>query len=123
MDEQVQPFFRRIWTGLPVLFPIVGLFQIALFAYNLIRFAMSGVLDTVIAGGTCMELFLYAALWAFICDRRRWAAIAYIALTAINLMLQFLTPQHSVWREFSDALLPFDVLLCFFLLFFYKRFR
>ena len=123
MERQSQPFIRRLWTGLPVLFPIVGFFLIALFAYNLVRFAMDGVLDTVIAGGTCMELLLCALFWLFACDRRRWAAIAFIALTAANLMLQFLTPQHAVWRTFSDALFPFDVLLCFFLLFFYKRFR
>jgi hypothetical protein len=123
MDEQAQPFFRRVWTGLPVLFPIVGLFQIALFCYNLIRFALDGVLGTAIAAGTCVELMLYALLWIAVCDRRRWAAIGYIVLTSVNLLLQFLAPVHSIWHQISDALFPFDALLCFFLLFFYKRFR
>ena len=91
MERQSQPFIRRLWTGLPVLFPIVGFFLIALFAYNLVRFAMDGVLDTVIAGGTCMELLLCALFWLFACDRRRWAAIAFIALTAANVRVSLRT--------------------------------
>lgn len=123
MAELQQSFFRRMWTGLPILFPLVALFHIALLGYNVFSFAQQGVLDTAIAGGTCVELLLYTVLWIAVCDRWRWAAIGYIILTAANLLLQFLNHAGSTWRLVSDALFPFDVLMCFFLLFFYKRFR
>lgn len=118
-----QNFFDRFFRQLPVIFPIVGLFLIALFGYNLIQFALQGVLLTHIASGTCLELLLYTLLWLVACDRRRWGAIGFILLTAANLLFYFLAPKHSLWHMVSDALLPFDALLCFFLLFFFKRFR
>jgi hypothetical protein len=123
MDEPRQNILRRIWDGLPVLFPLVALFHLLLLGYNVISFARQDLLDTIIASGTCVELLLYTLLWVAVCDRWRWAAIGYIVLTAANLLLQFLNPPASNWRLVSDALFPFDVLMCFFLLFYYKRFR
>jgi len=108
---------------LPVVFPIVGLFLVALFLFNVISFAANGVLMEPIPAGTAIELFLYAALWLFVCDCRRWAAMAFMALTAANLLLYFLTKEDSFWHQISDALLLFDALLCFFLLFYFRRFR
>ncbi|MBS1615152.1 MAG: hypothetical protein JST06_03440 [Bacteroidetes bacterium] len=116
-------FTDRFFRQLPVIFPIVGLFLIALTGYNVIQFGRQGVLGTGIALGTCAELLLYTLLWLAACDRRRWGAIGFILLTAANLLLYFLAPKDLLWHQISDALLPFDALLCFFLLFFFKRFR
>jgi hypothetical protein len=126
MTEQ-QNFFQRLWTGLPVVFPLVALFHIAILIITLIGFAQSGTLSEVATAGTCLELLLYTALWVFVCLKNRWAATGYIVLTSLNLGLQYLTPSASARRSFSDAMepghLPVDALFCFFLLFYYKRFR
>ena len=127
MAELQQSFFRRMWTGLPVLFPLVALFHLAILVITVLSFSQTGALDNMMLLGTCIELLLYTILWILVCLKYRWAAIGYILLTSINLALQYLTPQGSIWRDVGDAMapahLPIDVLFCFFLLFFYKRFR
>jgi hypothetical protein len=115
-------FLQRI-RQLPVLFPMVWGFHFVMLCITLFGFAADGVLDTAIAGGTVMEWLAYTLLWTFICLQNRWAAIGYIILTAINLLLYFVGPKDSVWHMISDALLPFDILMCVFLLFYYKRFH
>ena len=114
---------RRFLTELPVLFPLVALAHVVWTGFTVYSFAQQEVLDTFIGAGNCLEMLLYTALWIGICDRRRLAGIAYLVLAALNLCLQFFTPQHSEWRLVGDALFPFDLLMCFFILFYYKRFR
>jgi len=114
---------RRFWQDLPVLFPLVAIAHIVWLGFALFDFGRQGVLDTFIGAGNCLILLLYAVLWIAVCDRRRWAAIGYLTLTAVNLCLQFFSAQHSDWRYVSDALFPFDLLMCVFLLYYYKRFR
>jgi hypothetical protein len=115
--------FERL-KSLPILFPMVGAFHVVMLIITTAGFLMEGSLDTAITVGSCIEWLLYSAFWVAVClQQRRWAAIAYIGLTAINLALQFLTPPASYWPEIGGTLFPFDVLMCFFLLFFYKRLR
>jgi hypothetical protein len=115
-------FIERL-KGLPILFPLVGLFHIVLLCITIFGFGKEGLLGTSIGGGTVLEWLLYTVLWVFVCLQYRWAAIGYICLTAINLLLYFLSPKESIWHLVSDTLLPFDILMCVFLLFYYKRFR
>jgi hypothetical protein len=127
MAEPQQNFFRRLWTELPVLFPMVALFHVVILVVTLTGFAQNGTLADAATAGTCIELLLYTILWVLVCLKYRWAAIAYIVLTSVNLGLQYLTPAGSIWKSISDAMepghLPVDVLFCFFLLFYYKRLR
>lgn len=127
MGEMQQNIFRRVWDGLPVLFPMVALFHVVILIITIVGFAQSGTLGEAATGGTCLELLLYTLLWVLVCLRYRWAAIGYIILTSANLALQYLTPEGSIWKSISDAMepghLPVDVLFCFFLLFYYKRLR
>jgi hypothetical protein len=116
-----------MWDGLPVLFPMVALFHVAILLITVIGFAQSGTLGDFVTRGTCLELLLYTVLWVLVCLRYRWAAIGYVVLTSVNLALQYLTPAGSIWKSVADAMepghLPVDVLFCFFLLFYYKRLR
>jgi hypothetical protein len=127
MAEQQQNFFRRVWTELPLLFPLVALFHFAILIITIAGFAQADALDATAPAGTCIELLLYTLLWLFVCLQHRWAAIGYILLTCVNLALQYLTAQGSIWRDIADAMapahLPIDALFCFFLLFYYKRFH
>jgi hypothetical protein len=119
----VPTLIDRFFKQLPILFPLVALFHLVMLGYSLWTFASQGVLDTFIGGGSTLVVLLYTILWLAVCDARRWGAIGYMALTAITLLLQFATPHQSEWRYVGDALSPFDVLMCFFLLFYYKRFH
>ncbi len=119
----MQTFYDRFFRQLPIVFPLVALFHFVRIVTALLTSAEVGVLDSPICYGSCAELMLYAGLWVAVCDRRRWAAVGYITLTAANLLLYFFSAKDTLWHQISDALLPFDVLMCVFLLFYYKRFR
>ncbi len=121
----MQPFtfYDRFFRQLPIVFPLIAGFHFVLLGYSIFTFAQAGVLDSAICYGSCAMLLLYALLWVAVCDRRRWAAVGYMTLTAVNLMLYFFARKDSIWHQISDVLLPFDVLMCVFLIFYYKRFR
>ena len=109
---------------LPVLFPLVAVFHVVMLVITLIGFGIAGVLSEPVPVGTCLVWLLYGVAWIAIClQQRKWAVITYISLTAINLVLQFLLPKGSHWQQVGGTLFPFDVLMCFFLTFYYKRFR
>lgn len=111
-----ETFFQRV-RQLPVMFPIIAVFHVLLFLYTVGYYLSMDVLtnDKIIVN--CVTLLLYTLLWIGVCGLSKKAAIGYIVLTAIDLLLFFF--QWGV----GDSLLPFDVLLCVFLLFYYKRFR
>jgi len=123
MDTIQEPFYRRIWKQLPILFPLIALFHLAILAFSIYTFSSQGVLDTLSCGGACLDIALYTIFWIFVCDTRRWASLAYIVLTAINLLIFFFLKGAPSWHTISGILQPFDVLMCFFLLYYYKRFR
>lgn len=116
--------FRKIWTGMPVLFPLLALFHVLMLAIAAIGFARSGDLLSFIPGGSVLEWLLYSLFWIGVSiTQGRLPAILYILLAASNLCLQFLTPETSDWRSIGSTVFPFDILLCFFLLYYYKRLR
>jgi hypothetical protein len=117
----MKAFIDRYVLSVPVLLPMAALAHLFWTGYTFGRFIADGTLMSFIGGGTSIILLLYTLLWLGVCAQKRWAGIGYIALTAINLCLQFLTPEGSHWRFVADALFPFDVLMCFFILFYYKR--
>ena len=116
-------FIARM-KALPVIFPLVGLFHIVMLVIGIVQFAQFGELGSDLALGRLAHWAVYGAVWAWVCLREsRWAALIYIALTAVELLLQFYGPDGSLIRMLADTLFPFSILLSFFLLFFYKRFR
>lgn len=117
----MKEFIDRYVKNGPVLLPILAIAHLLLAGYSFGKFLSDGTLFGFITGGTFLIQLLYTLLWLGVCVNKRWAGIGYVALTAINLCLQFLTPEGSQWRLVADALFPVDVLMCFFILFYYKR--
>jgi hypothetical protein len=116
-------FIARM-KALPVLFPLVGLFHLAMLLIGAVQFAQLGELGSGLALGSLAHWLVYGLVWLLVClYQKRTAAIAYVALTSIELLLQFFGPEGSLIRELSKTLFPFHILLCFFLLVYYKRFR
>jgi hypothetical protein len=68
-------------------------------------------------------MLCYTVSWIFICDMKRWAALVYIALTTINLMLRFLVKSPVILNDLTDVLFPADVLFSFFLMFYFRQFE
>lgn len=122
MSSSPLHFWLGKLKGLPVLFPLIALFHLLMFGVAVFGFAQSGDLTEFVPAGTCVEWLLYTAFWiAVTFTQRRLPAILYILMAAVNLYLQFLTAKGSDWRLVGGTVFPFDLLLCFFLLYYYKR--
>lgn len=109
---------KKWLTRPPALFPWVALFHLVITAHAIWSFIGEPLESWV--HPVCLAL--YTLLWFFICGMKRWAALGYVALTSINLLLHFLWAKEGTWFIFSGALFPVDVLFSFFILVYYKRF-
>ena len=77
-------FVRDLIKKPPQLFPLAALFHIVM----LVIIICSDI------GYTSLWLHIlwmlgYTVFWIFICDMKKWAALGYLALTTINLVLRF----------------------------------
>ena len=113
-------FINRIIKKPPVLFPLVALFHTGLLLYGVYEYSSEPLGKIWVQP---LWLLAYAIRWLFICDMKKWAAYAYISLTALNLILRFVlkTPMDIVY--YTDALFPADILFTFFVFFYFRRFE
>lgn len=116
-----QPFFKRIFSQLPILFPMVALFHVALLVLAL--WSWRDVLNDPAIYWTITGLAVYTVLWFAVCDVRKWAGTAYILLTALCIAAQFLLAKSGLWHDVTEYYFPINALLSFFVLFYYKRLR
>lgn len=116
-----QEIVQRYWREQPIVFPFVALFHF----YLLLRFifTMAPYFDEPAYLAQGVWLLTATVLAVFICSMRRWANVGYILLTMAGLLLAYLFPVAKEWKELDTVLFPFDLLMCVFLLFYYKRFR
>jgi len=118
----IHNLFDRIVRKPPVLFPLVALFHLVMLLVTAWQFAAQGVLGSREGMIAVSVWALFTVLWLFICDMKRWAAIAYVVCSLAGLCGQFLTTKDGVWYELGTVLFPFDLLMIVFLMFYYKRF-
>jgi len=111
--------------ALPVLFPMVGVFQLVMLVLTLTTFIQVGELLAPAGFGSVLRWLLYAGVWAAIClTQRRWAVLLYMVISGAELLGYYVGAAAGILHIISnDALVLFNVLLCFFLLVYYKRFR
>lgn len=119
MTEQL-PFLKRIFTKPPIALPIILVFHIIWWGYSIYSNAASQPFPSALWTES-LWLLGYTVCWLFICDLKKQAANGYIAITILNLILRFTLTGNN--REFyTDVIFPADLIFCFFLLLFYKRF-
>ncbi len=115
------PFYKRMWQKPPVVFPWIALFHAGFLLYLL----YDSIADPV--GGLILFqpliMLLYTVAWLFVCDMKRWAAISYIAITTLNLLLRFALTDTMDKVYFTDTIFPADVLFTFFVMFYFKKFE
>lgn len=110
--------------ALPVLLPMVGVFQLIMLVMTLVTFAQLGELAAPEGLGSVGRWLIFAGCWAVIClTQRRWSVLLYMLLSGVELLWFYVGPADGFLHTVSsDALVLFNVLLCFFLLVYYKRF-
>jgi hypothetical protein len=68
-------------------------------------------------------MLTFSISWLFICDLKKWAALLYLALTALNLVLHFWLKPTENYALYIDALVPAEILFCFFAIYYYRFFN
>jgi hypothetical protein len=113
-------FLKRIIKKPPVLFPLVALFHIGFLLYSIYDYSSEPMGKIWVQP---LWLLCFTASWLFVCDMKKWAAVAYIVLTALNLVLRFVLKSPMDIVYFTDALFPADVLFSFFIFFYLRQFE
>jgi len=118
--RDIRTFARDIIKKPPVIFPWVALFHFVMLVYQLWLYHDSPFpsIDWLQPGW----MLAYTMLWLFVCDMRKWAALSYIAISMLNLLL-YLNVMGVQLNIYSSPIYLIDILFSFFLLFFYKRFE
>lgn len=117
---QEKNFFRRILSKPPFIFPWVALFHLLM-------------LIIITAGNTEFSfpseawiapfwLLLFTISWIFVCDLRRWAALLYILLTMLNLILHFSLKYQSEVFVYTAPFFLIYILFSFFILVYFRKF-
>ncbi len=109
-----------MWQKPPVLFPWVAVFHVGILLYMI----YDSIVDPI-GGLILMQPFLmllYTISWIFCCDLKKWAALSYLGLTTLNLILRFTLSDNMDRTYFTDVLFPVDMLFTFFIMFYFKKF-
>lgn len=65
----------------------------------------------------------YTTLWIATADMRKWGAMLYVLLTVVAIIIYFTAKDRSVWVMYESPIFILDMLFCFFIMFYFKRFR
>lgn len=98
------------------MFPLVALFHIVLLLFSVYN-ASSEPLGSLIWLQP-LWMIAYTLVWVFVCGMKKWAALAYILLTVLNVLLHFFT--HDLY---VSSLFLMDVVFSMILMAYYKHFK
>jgi ABC-type Na+ efflux pump permease subunit len=121
-NRDIGVFLRDIIKKAPKPFPYIAIFHV-----------LWGILVLLINWGDPIDIFIvdilwivaFSVCWFYLCDLRKWAAIGYLLLTIINIVIFVYCqtnelPQRDIYV--STLLLP-ALVFSFLVLFFFKRFN
>ena len=65
----------------------------------------------------------YTVCWLATSDMHKWGAMTYVGVTTVSIILYFTVHDHYSWLAYASPIFILDILFCFFIMFYYKRFR
>lgn len=117
--RSLKVFARDIIKKPPVIFPWIALFHVLIFFYEV--WLYGDMLDTPKGWLQPGWMLVYAVVWIYVCDLRKWAGLTYVGLSLLNLILYFNLTNPFTRDLYCSPLYLIDMLFSFFILFFYKR--
>lgn len=114
-------FVKRIFSKPPAIFPWLGVFQLAMTLHAV--WTLLSIPVTQIDWLRPLSLAIYTTLWFIVCDMKRWAAIGYTVMTAACILMRFYAAPDTALSIFGDAFFPVDILMCFFIMYFFRKFE
>lgn len=116
-----EPFYKRMWRKPPVIFPWIGLFHVGMLLY-----LVGNTITDPVYGWILMQpvlMLLYTIFWLYSCDLKKWAALSYMGLTTLNLLVRFLVTDKIFLNNFTDTIFPADMMFTFFVMYYFKKFE
>ena len=112
---------KQLITKPPILFPLAALFHIIISISAIIT-----LYPTPIAQRDWLRplgMLIFSLLSVFLCTMRKWTAIAYVSFSIISLGIIYFTQRDSPEFIFGNSFFPFNIILSFFVLLLFKRFK
>lgn len=117
----MQESFKRIISKPPILFPLAALFHIIITISAIVSLYSIPLSQRDWLRPFAMILFTLLA--AGLCLMRKWIAIVYVAFSICSLAMLYYTPADTPMQIFGSGFFPFNLILSFFILLFFKRFK
>ncbi len=118
--RNVKTFLKDIITLPPVLFPCVALFHVLWLVWATVTCVQQPGQATML---NALWMLGYTVAWFGVADQKKWGAFGYIGVTVVNIMI-YLSFKNPLERDqYMSSIFLIDVLFCFFILFYFKRFR
>ncbi|PQJ10953.1 hypothetical protein CJD36_013360 [Flavipsychrobacter stenotrophus] len=118
--RDLKTFFKDIITKPPVVFPLVALFHVVLLLWTVYSLVQQPGTSTEIS---VLWMLAYTTLWLATADMRKWGAMGYVVVTVVGIVIFLNAKQQYTWIQYETPMFISDMLFCFFIMFYFKRFR
>ena len=116
-----ESFFKKLINRPPVLFPLAALFHVLITVAAII--SLYPIPLNQRDWLRPLALLLFAVLSVALCFMRKWAAMSYTGLSILCLAMLYFGGEDTPAQIFGRAAFPFNLILSFFILLLFKRFR
>ena len=118
--RDLKTFLKDITIQPPVLFPTVAFVHVLWLLWTIWSVIQQPGLSTEI---NVLWMLAYTTFWIATADMRKWGAIGYVLVTTIDIILYFTVHTKGVMLDYGSPIFILDILFCFFIMFYFKRFR
>lgn len=118
--NKVTVWLTGLWKKPPFIFPCIAighLFWLGITSYGL-KDSPFGKEWIGLAW-----LLAYTVCWIAVCDLRKWGAMGYVIITMLNQGLYLAFSSDIERKIYCSSLWMIDIMFCFFILFFFKKFK
>ena len=118
-----QSFSYRLLRRPPVIFPLIGLFLVAMTFLEAYQWLGDSSVFRIYWFRPVV-MIAYSTFWIGACLFRKWGAIGFFAISVANVCLYLFTHDNIYRQAFGDILfspVPLNLFFSFLLLFYFKR--
>jgi len=116
----VKKAIHKYFNHTPLVFPLVLLFHLAMLLHAVWLYREESF--DIKTWQHPLLLLFFTVLWAGVCILKKIFAYGYIFITSITLIYSFLIAPKYFGQSFEPPFFPLDILCCFFILVYFRKF-
>jgi hypothetical protein len=113
--------FKQFFTKPPILFPLAALFHIIISLSAIVSLYPTPITQIDWARPIGMLIFSLSSIT--LCSMRKWSAIGYVSISIVSFALIYFSKPDTIGHFLGDSFLPFNLILSFFILLLFKKFK